>query len=795
MKTTKNTTTSNQGYRYDRKSGVAIPTRHQLIRYLQEIEGAELREILSQFDLKSNKKTVSALEGRLGRLCSAGVLALDQKNQYQMSRKLTLVTGRVEGHSDGYGFVISDEGGDDLYLHYKQMRKVLHGDRVLARVKSTDSRGRREGAVVEVLPDEDREIIGKYHTGRDFAFVTPKDSRYTRDIVIIEGGRITAKSDDMVMVRLTQHPVEYEYAAGELIEVLGADNAPGIEVEMALRTHEIPHVWPKGLLKGKTDEKAWPIPGIDQYRKDLTEIPLVTIDGADARDFDDAVFCEPNESGYRLIVAIADVSHYVSVGDALDTEAYHRATSVYFPDQVVPMLPEVLSNGVCSLNPHQKRATLVCDMNISSAGVIREYQFYQALIESKARLTYEQVNDIVVLRNAETRKHCEVTGDLEHLYGLFKCFLANRAKRGSIDFEIPEAQILFDDDRKITSIKARSRTDAHRIIEECMLAANVCAAQALQGKYGEHGLYRSHEGPKPEDLTDLRKFIGAFALKLDGGSKPSAKDYGRLLDQLADRPALKGVIQTVLLRSLSQAVYDTELTGHFALSYPIYTHFTSPIRRYSDLIVHRLLKSMLHVPGYNKAVPAKISMSEAGEQCSFAERRADDASREVMSRLKAEFMSQRLGQVFSGVVSGVREFGLFVQLDEIFIDGLIHVTNLGQDYYEYDSVMLELEGRRSGHRFKLGDRLEVVVVNVNLSESKIDFELAGKHSQGDATDNRRRNSPPGNRNSDRSARKPEPNSAKNKTPASRKAHKKQKHNSQNDKSLKNPNKKRKSKKN
>ena len=728
MKNLENSNSGSKGYRSTSQNGVSVPSRLQLVECLDKSPSPlRIDEICSYFQLKKRKAKISALEGRLGRLCEAGVMLLDRKNRYGLSTKMELLVGKVTGHSDGYGFVVPDGGGDDLYLHHKQMRKVLHGDKVLARVKKIDSRGRKEGSIVEVLIDPSREIVGKYHESADFGFVEPDDARFGRDIVIPKKDSKSAAHGDIVVVNISGHPVKKGHVVGKIIDVVGQHLTPGMEVEIAVRSHDVPHQWPiavEQLIKRSSEQWKAPRPG--KYRKNLTNLPLVTIDGEDARDFDDAVYCELDNDRFRLIVAIADVSHYVDVGGTLDTEAYARGTSVYFPDQVIPMLPELLSNGICSLNPGENRACVVCEIEISLDGKVLHYNFMQALMRSQARLTYDEVNSIVVEKNLQSRSNCTVVKELDCLYQLSTCLRNKRALEGSIDFEIAEAKISFDSNRKISAISAHVRNDAHRLIEECMLVANVCAAEELQKHFKSEAIYRTHDGPEIESLSELRQFIDTFSLKLGGGDKPSAKDYDDLLSQLNDRPEIRGVVQTVLLRSLSQAIYSTDLTGHFALSFPIYTHFTSPIRRYSDLIVHRLLKKSLKIPGYEHALSKDMTMDQAGEHCSFTERRADDASREVMGWLKAEYMSQRIGETFAGVISGIREFGLFVQLDEVFVDGLVHVTNLGKDYYVFDPVMLQLEGRRSGHRYRLGDRVKIIVSSVNLSDSKIDFKLADK---------------------------------------------------------------------
>ncbi len=722
-------------------SGIPVPSRFQIVDYLDRSEyPLRLAQLCDHFGFDRDGSGSMALGSRLERLCRSGVLLLDRKGRYGLSSKMDMVVGRISGHANGFGFVIPDGGGEDLYLHHRQMRKVLHGDRVLARVKKVDHRGKKEGSIIEVLVEQGREIIGKFHKQAGSCFVEPDDVRFSREISVPKKNVGEASDGDIVVVEIIAHPVENGHAVGKVIEVVGRELAAGMETEIALRKHEIPHTWPDAVNEflqrdaGKLNASQ---PGKD--RVDLRELALVTIDGADAKDFDDAVYSEKIASGWRLVVAIADVSHYVETDSALDVEAYTRGTSVYFPNRVVPMLPEILSNGICSLMPGEDRNCLVCDMEVSAGGVVGRRRFYQGVMHSHGRLTYELVDGIAVRRDSGLRNTwSHLAQNLDDLYELSLCMRKRRKQVGSIDFDLPEAAIEFDDSGKISNIATRERNDAHRLIEECMLAANVCAAEFLQEKIGNQGIYRNHEGPDEEGLVDLRRFISGFALKLEGGNQPSALDYSRLLERIKDRPEVKGVVQTVLLRSLSQAIYSPDEIGHFALSFPIYTHFTSPIRRYSDLVVHRKIKHLIGIKGYGKASPDGTSIGQVGEQCCYTERRADDASRDVMGWLKAEFMQSKIGEEFEGTISGVKEFGIFVQLIEYLVDGLVHVTNLGHDYYHFDPVLLQLEGRKSGHRFKLGDAVKVRVASVNLEEAKIDFEWVRDKSNGDTEKSKKR---------------------------------------------------------
>ncbi len=706
-------------------SGIPVPSRHQIIVYLTQMARPVGFERLCRHFGLDGAEACRAVGARVERLRQHGVVIVDRKGRLALPDRMGAFTGRVIGHPNGYGFVRPDAGGDDHYLHHRQMRKVLHGDRVVAKLKSVDSRGRKEGVIIEVMVDPDREIVGHFHVEEGVGFVEPDDSRFAREIVIPAEKFGNASAGDIVVVKITRHPIQHQHAVGSIFQILGSELAPGMETEIAIRKHEIPVDWPGAVevQLGKERRRLGTVE-MDRSRTDLRHLPLLTIDGADARDFDDAVFCERSgRTGWRLVVAIADVSHYVQVNTPLDHEALARGNSVYFPARVVPMLPEVLSNGICSLNPDEDRCCMVCDMQISHDGEIRDFDFYPGLMRSRARLTYEEVARIVSGRERTLRgQWSHVTADLDNLLRLYEVLDAQREHRGTIKFEFPEPLIHFDERQRIGRISVRERNIAHRMIEEFMLAANICAGELLREHFGDEGIYRNHEGPDSLALDDLRTFLKGIGLHVPGGDSPDAADFDSVLQQATRRPAILGVVQTVLLRSLSQAVYASEPAGHFALSYPVYTHFTSPIRRYPDLVVHRLIRNIVS-GGRKPVVPGEKSVREVAEHCSFTERRADDAVRDVVSWLKAEFMQDRIGEEFDGVISGVKEFGIFVQLDQIFVDGLVHVTALGSDYFHHDPLRFELAGERSGRRFRLGDRLRVRVARVDLDLARVDFEL------------------------------------------------------------------------
>ncbi len=667
---------------------------------------------------------------------------------------LSEVVGQVQGHRDGHGFLIPEDGQIDVYLSAQEMHAVMHGDRLRVRVVRFDKRGRPEGKVLEILERKKRPIIGRLLLESGVWLVAPEDKRMGQDILIPKNGIANATAGQVVAVELTEPPSLYSQPVGRVVEVLGEIDDPGMEIEIAVRKYEVPHRFSAETLAqaAKLPEK---LRAADlKQRIDLRDVPLVTIDGEDARDFDDAVYCEPHKqgrgksafSGWRLLVAIADVSHYVKPGEPLDADAYERATSVYFPRRVIPMLPEKLSNGLCSLNPEQDRLTMVCDMLIDAEGETRAYQFYPAVICSHARLTYTEV--AAVLGNThgpEAAKRRELVPHLLHLHEVYRALLAQRHKRGAVDFETTETQIICDDNGKIEKIVPRTRNEAHRLIEEAMLAANVCAADFIAGAK-QSSLFRVHEGPTPEKRAALQAYLRALGLGLGISDDPSPGEFQAIAAATKDRPDAQQIHQ-MLLRSMQQAIYTGANSGHFGLAYPAYTHFTSPIRRYPDLLVHRVIKAMLggkrylldaakmevpeppRRPGRAKPInPAQASTEPerwevVGAHCSANERRADEASRDVEAWLKCRYMREHLGEEFSGTVNAVTSFGLFVQLDALYVEGLVHITELGGEYFRFDEVRQELRGERTGIRYATGARVQVQVSRVDLDGRRIDFRL------------------------------------------------------------------------
>ena len=675
-------------------------------------------ELAAQLAIPARKR--AEFDDAVASLVRRGDVIVNRKGALCLAQKLDVFAGTVTGHPDGYGFLVPDAGGDDFFLSPREMHKLLHGDRAAVREIGVDRRGRREGQIVEVLERRTHEVVGRLHEERGVWFVVAENRRLSQDMLVPEGERNGAHAGQVVVAEIIEQPGPEREAIARVKEVLGGVTDPGMEIEIALRKHALPFEFSKDAERQAARLPADVRAADRKGREDLTALPIVTIDGETARDFDDAVWCERKGAGYRLIVAIADVAHYVREGDALDHDARERGTSVYFPRRVIPMLPEALSNELCSLKPQVDRLCMACEMMVSADGAITGYRFFQAVIHSHARLTYNQVWDWLAAPAAATTPEArKLLPHLQNLYALYKVFAKARAQRGAIDFDTVELALVFDTQGKIEKIVPAPRNDAHKLIEECMLAANVCAAGFLAG-HKQHALYRVHEGPTTDKLAQLKAFLASSALQLDGGDAPTAMDYANLMKKIEGRPD-QALLQTVMLRSLQQAQYRPDNVGHFGLAYDAYAHFTSPIRRYPDLLVHRAIKAALAGKVYT---PAGATWAELGIHCSQTERRADDATRDVEAWLKCFFMQDRIGEVFAGTVSGVTSFGLFVTLDELNVDGLVHVTELGRDYFRYDAGRHEIKGERSGVVYRLAARLSVRVARVDLEQSKIDFVLA-----------------------------------------------------------------------
>ncbi|RTE64731.1 ribonuclease R [Amphritea opalescens] len=701
-----------------------------------------------------------ALRRRLRAMERDGQLNFDPRKGYSLLTQDDLIEGKIIGHPDGFGFLSIDGPGDDLYLHESQMLKAFPGDRVQARISGVDRRGRQEAQIIKVLEQNTTEVVGRLRVDDGEYFLQPENSRMRNEIDIPDDQLNGAEAGQYVTVAITEYPCNRFNAEGKVVELLGDSMAPGMEIDVAIRNHDIPHKWPQDALDAAAALGEEVKPSDKQHRADLRALPFVTIDGEDARDFDDAVYCEKRKSGgWRLYVAIADVSHYVMPGSPLDVEAAERGTSVYFPGHVVPMLPEALSNGLCSLNPHVDRLVMVCEMSINNAGKMTSYTFSEGIIHSHARLTYTQVGALVSSSESElgktvARQHADVVPHLHALHHLYAVLRKARTKRGSIDFEKQEVQFKFTEDRKIDKIVPVVRNDAHKMIEEFMLCANVATAQFLE-KIDLPALYRIHEGPVEKKLTNLRTFLSERGLNLAGGDKPTPAHYDRLLKSLGDRPDAQ-IIRMMMLRSLSQAEYSSDNQGHFGLAYSAYAHFTSPIRRYPDLLVHRAIRSVIRrsetgsifsrtlkkltgtadsVHRVKTAAPLEqtksypydlTAMNNLAEHCSLVSRRADKAGWDVEAWLKCEYMQDHVGDVFSGVISTVTNFGLFIELDDTQVEGLVHVTALNNDYYQFDAAQQRLVGERTRVNFGIGDKIDIRVVRVDMDQRKIEFELAYK---------------------------------------------------------------------
>nr|WP_240734074.1 ribonuclease R [Dyella soli] len=713
-----------EAQRYERP----IPSREAILELLESrgelLTEARIAEALSLAD----EYDLNALRKRLGAMVRDGQLLLGRRGGYAPAQKLDLIPGVVLANAEGYGFLRPDGGGDDLYLSPQQMRMVLHGDRVLASVVGIDRRGRKQGAIVEVLQRRSPRLVGRVVVDNGVTLVAPDDRRLHQDVMIAPGQDMGARSGQIVVAEITDPPTQHRGPLGAIRAVLGERLQPSLLVEMAIASHDLPHDWPDAVIRDAAQVEPEVTAAEREGRTDLRKLPLVTIDGADARDFDDAVYAEPRRGGgYRLVVAIADVSHYVKVGNALDREAYERSTSTYFPGFVVPMLPETLSNGICSLNPKVERLCMVCDMQIDAEGVVVRSRFYDAVMRSHARLTYDRVWQAIGLEDADARHElADVMPQLEHLHGLYKLMAAQRKRRGAIDFETPEVKFRLDQRGEVESMGATERNDAHKLIEECMIAANVQAALFLEKKKIP-ALFRAHEPPPAEKYEDLQQFLREFKLRMPPVEEVTPGDFADVLRLVHDRPE-RELIQSVLLRSQSMAAYQPDNRGHFGLALEAYAHFTSPIRRYPDLLVHRAIRYAISGGKPSDYSYTPSAMAAMAVHCSQRERRAEEAERDVDERFKCAWMSKHVGSEFEGTVTGVTSFGLFVELDESKVSGLVHISQLSNDYYHFDPVRHLLKGERSGVQFRLGDHVRIQVLRASLEDRKIDFRLVAPRS-------------------------------------------------------------------
>lgn len=714
-----------------------IPSREYIIDYLRSQKSPITRDSIAAALNIQEEEQLEALRRRLRAMERDGELVFTRGQSYGLPEKMDLIPGTVLGHREGFGFFKPDEGGDDLFISNRDMLMYFHGDKVLAQKAGTDRRGRREARLVRLIQPRSAAIVGRYHVDSGMAFVIADDKRITQEILVANEDRNGARQGDVVVVELTRRPGRFVKAAGKVTEVLGKQMAPGMEIEIALRNYDLPHTW-SPVIEKKLRRIPDEVTDADKVgRVDLRHLPLVTIDGEDARDFDDAVYAEKKAGGgWRLWVAIADVSYYVRTDSALDTEARARGNSVYFPSQVIPMLPEKISNGLCSLNPHVDRLCMVAEMTVSAKGKLSGYKFYPAVMYSHARFTYTQVAEMLE-GGPIAPEHEALFPHLQCLQSLYLALDEQRAERGAIAFETMETQFIFNEQRKIDKIVPRGRNQAHKIIEECMILANVSAAKFVKKQKGEV-LYRVHEAPSEQKLANFKEFLAERGLTMPGGLEPTPSDYQNVMLQIADRPDAE-LIQVMLLRSMRQAIYTPDNEGHFGLALEEYAHFTSPIRRYPDLVLHRVIRYLLAKErgeatekwtqdgGYHYQLD---ELDQLGEECSTTERRADEATRDVSDWLKCEFMQDHVGDTFEAVIASVTSFGLFVRLNELFIDGLVHISSLGSDYYQFDPMRQRLIGEHTGQVYQVGDPVTVKVAAVNLDDRQIDLVMLGDDGKG-----------------------------------------------------------------
>ena len=703
-----------------------LPERSALIEFLGKVGApVEFTRIAGAHALRTPAEQ-EALQRRLAAMERDGQVIRNRRGEFGLVDRMDLVTGRVIGHRNGFGFVRPDDASSDLFLSPRHMRRLMHGDRVVARVVKVDRDGRREGALVEVLERGVAKVVGRLWRESGVTFVRPHNSRIHHDVLVPPDASTDARDGDYVVARVTEPPTGRHPPIGAVEEVLGSRMLPGMEIDVAIRAYELPVAWSEETVSEAAALPAGVRSADLEGREDLRDLTFVTIDGEDARDFDDAVHCKRTAGGWRVMVAIADVSAYVHPGTALDVEARLRGNSVYFPDRVIPMLPESLSNGLCSLVPREDRLCLGCELIVTESGRVHRSRFFEGVIRSRARLTYTEVSQALESADSATRERLvEVAPMLDVLRDAYTSLRRARDERGAIDLDLTETRVVLGPDGRVERFEPTERNVAHQIIEECMVAANVAAARFLE-RHRLPVLYRVHEGPSPEKVEELRVFLDEFGLRLGGGEAPQPRHFAAVIEATASRPDAQ-LVQTVLLRSLSQAAYAPGNVGHFGLAHRAYVHFTSPIRRYPDLVAHRAIRHVLRRarPGDFEPAPDS-SLAAVGDHCSMTERRADDATRDALAWLKCEFMLGKLGEVFDATITGVAAFGVFATLDEVFVEGLVHVSALGPDYFRFDPVGHRLRGERSRRSFRLGDRMRVRVASVDPDERRVDFEPVGR---------------------------------------------------------------------
>ncbi|HET8555237.1 MAG TPA: ribonuclease R [Rhodanobacteraceae bacterium] len=711
--------------RYERP----IPSREAILALLEKHAGMMNAEAIAEALGLTEAVDIEALGKRLAAMLRDGQLLKNRREGYAPAEKLDLIGGVILANAEGYGFLRPDEGGDDLYLSPYEMRKVLHGDRVLASVVGLDRRGRRKGAIVEVLERRSPRLVGRVVVEGGVTVVAPDDRRITQDVLIPPDQTQGARAGQIVVAEILEPPNAQRGPIGAIRAVLGERLKPSLVVEMAIASHGLPDQWPDDVLRQAEAVPPEVTKADKQGRVDIRDLPLVTIDGADSRDFDDAVYAEKRRGGgFRLVVAIADVSHYVPPDTPMDAEAFERSTSTYFPGYVVPMLPETLSNGICSLNPDVERLCLVCDMSISAGGEVKRSKFYQGLMRSHARLTYQRVWQAIGEHDADARDElADVLPQLETLHRLYKVLARQRQARGAIEFDTAEVKFSLAASGEVVSLGTMPRNDAHRLIEECMIAANVQAAKFLERKKIP-ALFRVHAPPPAAKYEDLKEFLQAYRLSLPPQEEVTSADYNMLLDRVRGRPEFD-LVQSVLLRSMSMAVYLPENQGHFGLALEAYAHFTSPIRRYPDLLVHRAICHVLAGGKRSDYLYPPARMAAMATHCSQRERRAEEAERDVDERYKCAWMEKHVGEEFDGTVTGVTSFGLFVEVEPSKVSGLVHVSQLPNDYYHFDPVRHQMQGERTRRTFRLGDAVSIQVLRASMEDRKIDFRLVDASSE------------------------------------------------------------------
>ncbi|MFK8012837.1 MAG: ribonuclease R [Marinicellaceae bacterium] len=701
-----------------------IPSRQALLAFLTSQDKIlSVHKIADKIGV-TNEMQLEGLRRRLNAMINDGSLFINRKKGYGVRDKTDLIKGIVQAHADGFGFLVSSELEQDSFILPREMRKVMDGDTVLANIQSGRRKNKEEAYIVEVLERAHKTLVGKFFNKNGQGIVEP-DNTAIDDIIIPSGSEATANDGDFVTVLINEYPNRHRPAIGEVIAILGQKLNSRLAMELTMAAQKLPHEWPEDF-----DRVVSYIPSqvadedLTEDVKDIRHLPLVTIDGEDARDFDDAVYAEKNDKGWRLIVAIADVSKYVPPNSELDKEAFKRGTSVYFPGKVIPMLPLELSNGICSLNPHVDRMCMVCDMQINASGQIQSYNFYRGVMHSHARITYNQCWSYLDKGTKQDKWQNDVTTSLDTMNALYKAMSVEKAKRGAITFNSTDVHISINAEGQVSSITPYSRNDAHKLIEAFMIAANISAAKFVS-KHKVPAAYRVHDTPPLQKISDLKSFLQSLGIKPNFSDPVAPKDFENIIQQIQGREDVN-LIESVLLRSQSLAAYEAENGGHFGLALEYYAHFTSPIRRYPDLMIHRAIEYIVKKNKPKKYIYSPQKAVDMCIQCSHNERRAETASRDVDARLKCMFMEQFIGDEMEGIISGVTHFGVFVTLNNIMVDGLIHVTSLPNDYYRHESIQHKLVGERGGSVFQLADKIKIKVASVSIDQRKIDFDFVEK---------------------------------------------------------------------